>query len=238
MRQLGLALHLPRTQGFDNFIPGRNAEAVAALRAWASGQETAVAQGLTFLSVHGEPGSGKTHLLRAACAALQESGQSASYLSLKQSDLQATVCEGLEALSAVLLDDVQAAAGDAGCERALFALFNRLREREVRLLIAAARPPAGLAIELPDLRSRLCSGPSFLLHPLDDDGLDRLLKQGAIERGFTLDAAARRYLLSRCTRDPAQLVPLLDEIDAASLAQGRTPTVPFLSALLAARASC
>ncbi|MBK5967281.1 MULTISPECIES: DnaA regulatory inactivator Hda [Thiorhodovibrio] len=238
MQQLGLALRLPQTQTFANFIPGRNAEAIAALRDWASGQGAAVGQGAPYLALHGEAGSGKTHLLRAACAELQASGQSVTYLSLKQSDLEPAICEGLETLSAVVLDDVHAVAGDAGWERALFALFNRLREREARLLIAASRPPAALSIDLADLHSRLCSGPGFLLQPLDDDGLDRLLKQGAQDRGFALDAAARRYLLTRCTRDPAKLLALLDDIDAASLAQARAPTVPFLSALLASRETC
>ena len=232
MQQLGLALRLPQVQAFANFIPGRNAEVLAALRDWAGGQ------GAPYLSLHGELGCGKTHLLRAACAEVERQERPLVYLSLAQLDLMPDVCEGLEALNAVVLDDLQAVAGNALWEQALFALFNRLREQGARLLVAATRPPAALSIELPDLQSRLCSGPSFLLQPLDDDGLDQLLSQGACERGFTLDAAARRYLLCRCTRAPAALLCLLDEIDAASLAQSRVPTVPFLSAWLASQDVC
>ncbi|WPL18796.1 DnaA regulatory inactivator Hda [Thiorhodovibrio winogradskyi] len=232
MQQLGLALRLPQRQVLANFIPGRNAEVLAALRDWM------VAQGASYLALHGESGCGKTHLLRAACAELEQHGQPLVYLSLAQPGLAPDVCEGLEALGAVVLDDLHAIAGSAPWEQALFALFNRLREQGARLLVAATRPPAALALTLPDLQSRLCSGPSFLLQPLDDDGLDRLLGQGARDRGFALDAAARRYLLCRCARDPATLLRLLDEIDAASLAQGRAPTVPFLSTLLTSRELC
>ncbi len=229
MQQLGLMLRLPQTQQFANFIPGRNAEVLAALRAWAEGS------GPPYLALHGESGCGKTHLLRAACAALERHGLPLVYLSLRDANLEPEICEGLEALSAVALDDLHSIAGDARWEQALFTLFNRLRDHDARLLACAARPPAALALDLPDLRSRLCSGPSFLLQPLDDQGLDQLLNQCAADRGFKLDLAARRYLLSRCTRDPATLLGLLDEIDAASLAQGRAPTVPFLSALLASK---
>lgn len=232
MQQLGLALRLSLTQRFTNFIPGRNAEAVAALRAWLLSAD------FSYLALHGESSCGKTHLLRAACDALEQAGQPLVYLSLAQPGLQAPICEGLESLSAVALDDLQAIVGQAAWEQALFALFNRLQDGNARLLIAASRPPAALEISLPDLRSRLCSGPSFLLQPLDDAGLDQLLDQGARERGFSLDEAARRYVLSRCTRDPAQLLALLDEIDAASLARARMPTVPFLSTLLASRGGC
>lgn len=232
MQQLGLALRLPRSQRFENFIPGSNGEVVASLRDWAKGE------GVSYLALHGESGRGKTHLLRAACAEVEWHGQPLVYLALAQPGLTPEICDGLEALSAIALDDLHAIAGHAGWELALFGLFNRLRERGARLLIAAPRPPAALAIGLADLRSRLCSGPSFLLQPLDDDGLDQLLSRAARERGFALDAAARRYLLSRCTRDPAALLDLLDDIDTASLAQGRAPTVPFLSALLSSRETC
>ncbi|MBK1647139.1 DnaA regulatory inactivator Hda [Rhabdochromatium marinum] len=226
MQQLGLALRLPQPQTLANFIPGRNAEPLAALRQWIAGA------GAPYLALHGEPGCGKTHLLQAACAQLQARARSLVYLSLAQAGLAPAVCEGLEVLDAVALDDVQEIAGQAPWEQTLFALFNRLQEHGGRLLIAATRPPATIGFQLADLQSRLCSGPSFLLQPLNDLGLDDLLEQGAQARGFALDVAARRYLLSRCPRDPASLLRLLDEIDAVSLAQGRIPTVPFLSALL------
>lgn len=227
MQQLCLALRLPVSQTFGNFIPGRNAEVLAALSDWVLGA------GSPYLALHGESGCGKTHLLCAACAALSDVGRSVFQVSLRRAGLTPDVCDGLDELHAVVLDDVQAVVANAHWERALFALFNRLRDRGGQLLVAARRPPAALGIELADLRSRLCSGPSFLVQPLDDQGLDQLLAAGARARGFPLDAASRRYLLSRCTRDPCALLGLLDRIDALSLAQGRAPTLPFLSAMLA-----
>jgi DnaA-homolog protein len=61
MRQLAFELTAPPEPSFDNFVAGANAEAVAAARALAEGRS---AERIVYL--WGEPGSGRTHLLRAA----------------------------------------------------------------------------------------------------------------------------------------------------------------------------
>lgn len=236
VEQLALPLRRSVTADFASFVVGDNALALAAVRAWAAGD------GEPFLALHGAAASGKTHLLRAACQALAVAGKPALALSLRQSALAPAVLDELETLAAVALDDVQQVVGLADWERALFNLFNALQASRRRLLITARAPPATLGWKLADLRSRLASGASFRLEPLTDAGLDWFLRQGAEQRGYALDLAARRYLLSRCGRDPVTLGALLDEIDAAALAQGRAVTVPFLGQLLgqllSAREAC
>jgi DnaA family protein len=64
MEQLTLALAPPPEPSFDNFVAGRNGRALAALREAAAGRAPA-----TVLYLWGEPGSGRTHLVRAATAA-------------------------------------------------------------------------------------------------------------------------------------------------------------------------
>ena len=73
------------------------------------------------------------------------------------------------------LHDLQAICGDAAWEEALFHCFNRLREKEHKLLICADQNPAQLAIELPDLRSRLATGLIYQLPSMTD-----ALKQQAL----------------------------------------------------------
>jgi len=62
MRQLALGLSPPPRPTLDNFVPGANAELVARLRELVSGNSV---ESIVYL--WGEPGSGKSHLLRA-CA--------------------------------------------------------------------------------------------------------------------------------------------------------------------------
>lgn len=65
MRQLPLELLAPAEASFDNFVAGANAEALAAVRSLAEGTS---AERIVYL--WGEPGSGRTHLLRAASGAV------------------------------------------------------------------------------------------------------------------------------------------------------------------------
>ena len=64
MRQLPLEISPPAEPGFDNFVPGHNAEALARVRELALG---ALREAIVYL--WGEAGSGRTHLLRAAARA-------------------------------------------------------------------------------------------------------------------------------------------------------------------------
>lgn len=62
-QQLALGLLHPPAQTLDNFVPGRNAEALAVARELARGG------GPQFVYLWGPPGSGRTHLLVALGAA-------------------------------------------------------------------------------------------------------------------------------------------------------------------------
>ena len=62
MRQLALGISPPPEPSLDNFVPGQNAELVARLRELRAG---GLAESIVYL--WGEPGSGRSHLLRA-CA--------------------------------------------------------------------------------------------------------------------------------------------------------------------------
>lgn len=221
--QLPLALRLNPQAMFDNFVAGPNGEAVAWLRVLA----TSGGEPVTYL--WGAPGCGRSHLLQATCRAAHAAGQQAVYLPLAQAgDDGARLLEGGEQARLVALDDIDALAGSDDAERAAFALCNRLRENGGRLLVAAAMPPAGLPLELPDLRSRLAWGPVFQLHVLDDEGKLQVLAQRATQLGFDLPEEAGRYLLARSARGLGQLLRLLDSIDRAALAAQRRVTIPFL----------
>jgi chromosomal replication initiation ATPase DnaA len=60
MKQLALDIAAPAAPSLDNFIAGRNAEAIVALYALANGANTE-----SFIYLWGASGCGRTHLLRA-----------------------------------------------------------------------------------------------------------------------------------------------------------------------------
>lgn len=229
IRQLPLGLGFPPDISFETFIAGHNAEPLAEVAACAHG----AGQGLVF--IWGGAGVGKSHLLQAACRLADSQSRRVAYIPLGETgSLDPGMLEGLETSDLIALDDIQAVAGEAGWEEALFDLFNRCRERDSHLLVSANASPAGLGLKLADLKTRLGSGPAYRLQRLDDTGALAALGQAAHRRGLELNAETGRYLLSRYSRDLHSLFDSLDRLDHASLAAQRRLTIPFVREVLGA----
>lgn len=221
-QQLHLPIEFVREPTLAEYLPGANAEALALVAAMAAGH------GEPFLFLLGNAGTGKTHLLQAACLAASQRGAQTHYVPLGTAGLEPRLFDDLERLDLVALDDVQRIAGDAAWERALFDLFNRLREQGCALLAAANAAPSALSLELPDLRSRLQWGPRYRLQPLTDAECEQLLIVAARHRGMTLHGDQARYIMNYHARDPASLLSLVARIDSLSLRDQRQPTIPLI----------
>lgn len=228
MRQLPLGVQLAVTHRFETFHEGGNREAIAALARRAAGR------GEAPLWLYGPRGSGRSHLLQAACARAGESGLTAAYRPLAGArGGDPAMLAGFERLGLVALDDAEAIAGDAAWERALFTLWNELAAERGQLVIAAAAPPAAAGFALPDLASRLAASQVHRLQPLAEADQAEALLRRAAHRGLELPADTLAYLTRRAPRDFAALCRLLDELDAESLAAQRRLTVPFVRDWLA-----
>src|SRR5690606_16419912 len=70
--------------------------------------------------VWGGHGSGKSHLLQAACRAADAAGKRAMYLPLARADIVPEALAGLDALDFLAVDDIGDRAGRPEWERALF----------------------------------------------------------------------------------------------------------------------
>jgi DnaA family protein len=132
----------------------------------------------------------------------------------------------------IALDDVDAVAGVAATELAMFALHNRQRDADAALVYASRTPLESLPIQLPDLRSRLGQMLRLALPVLDDAQRRAVVMLRANAAGLAIDQAALDYLLHRVGRDLHGLVAWIDRIDRASLAAKRRITLPFLRELL------
>ncbi|HEX5339569.1 MAG TPA: DnaA regulatory inactivator Hda [Gammaproteobacteria bacterium] len=225
--QLPLAIRLADTATFGNFHAGANQVAVDALRLLAQqGGERA-------LFLWGVDGSGKSHLLQAACHAASASGRRAIYLPMSQAVmLDPEVTENLESCALVCVDDVQRSAGIEPWQHALFVLFNALVERGGSVVATARTAPGAITRLLPDLTSRLAWGPVYQLTVLEDTDKIAVLKARAARRGFDLPDETAQFLLNRLKRDMHTLCGTLDTLDAASLVAQRRLTLPFVKSLL------
>jgi len=226
MEQLPLGVRLRAASTFASFQPGPNGPLVAALEA------RAATPGLPPLWLYAAPAAGRTHLLQATCALASGRGRRAGYLPLAARWPSTEIAAGLEQLDVVCLDDLECVAGDAGWERALFALYNDLAERGGNLVISANTAPAALPIRLPDLASRLAACIVWQLRPLDDAEQGLALLERARALGIELPEETLLYLQRRLPRDLAALCDALDQLDAAALSRQRRLTVPFVRSVL------
>jgi DnaA family protein len=211
MQQLLLQLAPPPAPTLDNYVPGRNGAALQALRDTARG-----ALGERFVYLWGEPGSGRTHLLRGLAEAA--GGGKGLYLC-------GTPGGSMAADSVIAVDDVQDLS--AGAQITLFDLYNRVRAAGGALAASGDAAPAQLALR-EDLRSRLAWGLAFQLHPLSDAEKAAALREHARGRALDLPEDVIAYLLKHARRDMASLIGILDALDRYSLEQKRPVTLPLV----------
>jgi DnaA family protein len=213
MRQLLLDFtHAPAPR-FENFVPGRNAELLDALKAAARGGGPE-----RVLYLWGDAGSGKTHLLKAfagECVA-----RHARYVPAAE-----FVAQDLPPLLAI--DDIERLG-----EAEQVALFNAFNERAFAfLLVAAHAAPRDVSLRR-DLATRLATGITFRVLPLTDEEKRAALAAHASARGFDLAADVAGYLLTHARRDMPSLMQALDVLDRYSLETGRPVTLPLLKSAL------
>lgn len=222
--QLPLNMQLPDDATFASFYPGDNAAAFNSVKAMVDGAEN-------FIYLWGLE-AGKTHLMQAACQAVNEKGQTAAYIPLAERSISSDMLQGIESLSLICLDDINKIAGVKVWEENIFHLFNRVREKQGKLIVSANAAPIHLELTLPDLKSRLSWGLVYQLHRMNDEQKLNALQYRAHQRGLELSTPVGQFLLSRASRNLAELFATLETLDKASLASQRRLTIPFIKEIL------
>ncbi|MDR5170222.1 DnaA regulatory inactivator Hda [Methylobacillus flagellatus] len=116
MKQLLLDIQPPAAPSLDNFVTGRNAEALFQLKRTVLENDDA-----HFIYLWGESGCGKTHLIQACNALASASG-----------------------LDMICVDDVHLLSDDD--QVALFDLYNQLRESGGRLVVSGIAAPGQMGL--------------------------------------------------------------------------------------------
>ncbi len=220
-------LGLKQTASLDSYIQAGNEQVMAGIR------DCARSRSGTYIYLWGTSATGKTHLITATARMANENGCSVAFIPLSQAaELSPEMLDNIEQMDLICLDDIHDIAGDPVWEEGIFHLFNRAREQNTNLIITADCGPSSLQIKLHDLVSRLASGTSYRLEPLNDGAKIELLIDKADKRGMELTADTAGYILKNHSRDISALLELLDRLDHASLAAQRKLTIPFVRSLL------
>jgi DnaA family protein len=227
MKQIALDIGLAPGPTLKNFFAGPNQAALQHLQLWVGNDKRSPVP--TY--VWGEGGSGKTHLLHAAQAALRDQGCPVGWM-------DATVSEPTafnDAWRVVILDDVHLYT--AVQQHAAFNWFVNATtpsDGQQRWVLAAGSvPPSDLALR-EDLRTRLGWGHIFQLQVLSETERRAVLRQQADDRGVFLSDEVMDFMLNRFSRDLSSLIQLLDQLDGYALQTQRAITIPLIKAMLEA----
>ena len=225
MQQIALDIGLAPGPSLRNFFAGPNEAVLQHLLLWTGHAQRSPVP--TYL--WGPSGAGKTHLLRAVQAELQQAGCAVGWLDAEQ--IEPGPFD--ERWEVVLLDDVHRYS--AVQQHAAFNWFvhatNPSDGRQRWVLAAGDVPPAQLSLR-EDLRTRLGWGHVYGVEVLAESDRRAVLRQQADERGIFLSDEVMDYMLTRFSRDLGSLVQLLDRLDAYALQTQRAITVPLLKSML------
>lgn len=181
------------------------------------------------LILHGDDGSGKTHL--AHVWQERSLAQFVTPATLNNADLAR---ETLANANAFVVDKAESFFDDAAREESLFHFFNNVRDQQRHMLIILRKPAAQCAIGLPDLASRLRACPTVGMLPPDDSLMAALLIKQFRDRQITVDKGVIDYILPRIERRADAVRDLVQKLDETALAEHRAITVPLVKRVLPA----
>ena len=219
MQQIPLDFAVDVEPSLDNFVPGANAEVLGAVRSLAEGVGAE-----RCMCLWGPPGSGRTHLLRAAVAHARAAGSGGV--------LAGGVLPNEEELAAgalLAVDDIELL--DAAGQAALFSLLNAAARSALRLLLAAGNAPVALTLR-EDVRTRVALGLVLQVRALSDEHKREALAAHARARSFDLPAEVIDYLLVHGQRDLPSLMRMLDAADRFSLQAKRPVSLVLMREVL------
>jgi len=209
--------HRPALGAEDFLVSRSNEAAVALVDAWPSWSERAAL-------VAGPEGSGKSHLAnvwRLRSGAGTVAGK----------DIGEQALGAFEAQGALVVEDVDRGIAS---ERVLFHLLNLAREREASLLLTSGVAPGEIAVDLPDLRSRLRALPLVTLEAPDESLLNGVLVKLFADRQLAIEPHVISYIAVRMERSLVAAGRVVAAADRLSLALQRKVTRAVAAEALAA----
>jgi chromosomal replication initiation ATPase DnaA len=207
-RQLALALDHAESFAREDFLVGPSNEAALALiERWPDWPDR-------IMVLVGPQGSGKSHL-----AAIWAAAAGARLIAARAID--AASLPAAFATGALVVEDLAERRFD---ERALFHLINQAREERAFVLMTARSAPAGWAIAVPDLISRLRVLPVIELSAPDDALLRAIIVKLFSDRQLAVDEALVAYLAARIERSFAGAQKAVEALDREALRLQRPVT--------------
>jgi chromosomal replication initiator protein len=224
---------------FESFVAGASTQL-----AYAAALAVAANPGTSYnpLFLYGGVGLGKTHLMHAIGNRAAAAGYSVAYAtseeftngyldSLRQRQTP-TFRRQYQAVSLLLIDDIQFLAGKSATQEAFFHIFNSVRRAGGQLVISSDRPAGSLSLLEPRLRSRFQSGLEADLEPPDIDTRIAILQSFASKASFSVELPILTFLAENITDHVRALHGAFNRLMALSNFTDRIPNLDLAQAAL------
>lgn len=185
--------------------------------------------------IHGNSGTGKTHLALALAHFAEKQNYEARYIDLKSIlHMPSQLLDGFVHSDCLIFDNTDSCKENMNWQRGLFDIVNQCIEESPKLVIFfSQRSVLATEFELPDLASRLTWGTTYQLTPLDDDSMHQAFQSAALAKGMLASKEVVDFIVRRSGRNMHDLMLILDTLDKASLQSQRKLTIPFVKETLA-----
>jgi len=208
---------------FDTFVVGEsNKLAYAAARAVADGASAHY----NPLFIYGDSGLGKTHLIYAIHHQFRLRRPQANIVYIKGDEFLnefislVRMGRGDEFRAKyrdadlLLVDDVQFVAGKEQSQNEFFHTFNTLYEAGKQIVLTSDRLPSEMTLLDDRLRTRFEWGLMVDVQAPDYETRVAIIKNKALQRGFTIDDKSADYIARNVTANVRQIEGVINRIDA------------------------
>ena len=208
---------------FQNFVVGPSNRF-----ACSAAQAVSAAPGEVYnpLFIYGDSGLGKTHLLYATAHVIRKNNPNAKIMYIKGDEFINDFVESVRSGRAsdfrtkyreadlLLVDDIQFVAGKVETQNEFFHTFNTLYESKKQIVLTSDRPPHEMT-QLDDrLRTRFEWGLMADVQPPDLETRIAIIRNKAVQLGFTLDNETSTYIATRITANVRQLEGTVKKLKA------------------------
>lgn len=229
--QMPLKIGLRDDACFETFVTEKESLALA-LNAL---QSALIKDSGSAYYLFGNGGTGKTHLLQAACRFVTEHSKTSVFLPISDDSLPliADVLMGLEQMPLVCLDDIDEKIGDAKWELALANLLTKSSVQGHTVLLSGTTAINDWNIKTQELAKALMNVLPIQMQSLEDKSeVIAALQKHSTKMGFELPNEVGNFLVKQFSTDLQELLAVLKLLEQATLVEKRRLTLPFVKQVL------
>ncbi|HOP21300.1 MAG TPA: DnaA/Hda family protein [Gammaproteobacteria bacterium] len=214
-------------QTLENFEVGENDSLVESLNSFL----TTDSENLFYF--YGAEGSGKSHLLNGLVEKLKQDGISVVIPTTTDIANRSHVSL-IQMFDVLCLDGIEKLASDSLLEESLFFWINEVRQYNKKLILSCQFSAKNELWKLPDLRSRLLSGRTHQIKPLNRKQTWSIFFKIAAQKGINFDEKAESYLQKQLKVNLKFLMNVLDALESAIHAEKRKEkiSIHFINKIL------